>query len=264
MYNVQNKTIMITGAARGLGYKYAEILLRNNAKSVAVVDLPTSNGQNAVATLENEFGKGRTIFVSCDITKADDLEKTFRKIIDAFKGLDILINNAGIFNDNYWEKTIDLNVKGLIRCSILAFDYMGKHKGGKGGVIVNVASVAGLTPTYFIPMYCASKYAVLGFSQSLASMYDKTGVRVVIICPGATATPMITSVSDKICNSVRAVLGSDAVNLDNYQKQTADNVSLAMLDLIQKGKNGATWVSEHDQPPYAVDFPDYSKQSLPV
>ncbi|XP_018350968.1 PREDICTED: 15-hydroxyprostaglandin dehydrogenase [NAD(+)]-like, partial [Trachymyrmex septentrionalis] len=129
MYDVRDKTVMITGAAGGLGYKFVEILLRNGAKSIAMIDLSTSNGQNAAATLENEFGKGRAVFVACDLTKADDLEKTFKKIVDTFKGLDILINNAAIFNDNYWEKTIDLNVKALIRNSMMAFDYMAKHKG---------------------------------------------------------------------------------------------------------------------------------------
>jgi len=86
-----------------------------------MIDLPTSNGQNG---FENEFGKGRAIFVTWDVTKADDLEKTFRKIIDAFKELDILINNADIFNDNYWKKTIDLNIKALIHYSMLTLDYI--------------------------------------------------------------------------------------------------------------------------------------------
>ncbi|KMQ84627.1 15-hydroxyprostaglandin dehydrogenase, partial [Lasius niger] len=99
MDNVQNKTVMITGGAAGLGYKYAEILLRNGAKSVAIIDLPTSNGENAATTLKNEFGKGRAIFIACDVTKAEDLEKTFKRVVDAFETLDILINNAGIFNE---------------------------------------------------------------------------------------------------------------------------------------------------------------------
>jgi len=90
---------MITGAAAGLDYKYSEILLRNDAKSIAVIDLPTSNCQNAAATLENKFRKNRAVFIACEMTKVDDLEKTFRKVVDAFKGLDILINNAGIMCD---------------------------------------------------------------------------------------------------------------------------------------------------------------------
>ncbi|XP_018343995.1 PREDICTED: 15-hydroxyprostaglandin dehydrogenase [NAD(+)]-like [Trachymyrmex septentrionalis] len=264
MYDIKNKTVMITGAATGLGYKYAEILLRNGIKSVAVVDLPTSNGQNAVATLENKFGKGRAIFVACDVTKADDFEKTFRKIVDTFKGLDILINNAGTFNDNYWEKTIDLNVKAVIRGSMLAFDYMGKHKGGKGGLIVNIASVAGLDPISAMSMYCASKYAVLGFSQSLANMYNKTEVRVVIMCPGATITALIENFRDRIHDSIRAVLGSDIPDIDKIPKQTTDHVALAMLDLIQKGKNGAAWVVNYGKPPNAVHFPPFSERLLSV
>ncbi|XP_018060344.1 PREDICTED: 15-hydroxyprostaglandin dehydrogenase [NAD(+)]-like [Atta colombica] len=261
MYDVKNKTVMITGAASGLGYKYAEILLRNSARSIAVIDLPTSNGQNAVATLETEFGKGRAIFVACDVTKPDDLEKTFKKIVDTFEGLDILINNAGMLNDKYLEETIDLNVKALIRGSMLAFDYMGKHKGGKGGVIVNIASIFGLQPNYSFPIYSASKFAVLGFSQSLAGMYDKTGVRVVILCPGVTITTLISNIADKVCDSINAV--SNNIDL-KYSRQTTDNVTLAMLELIQKGENQAAWVSEDNQSPYAVDFPHYSKRSLPV
>ena len=63
---------------------------------------------------------------------------------------------------------IDLNVKALIRNSMLAFDYIGKHKGGNGGVIVNIAFIVALYPFLYMPMYCASKLAVLRFSQPLA------------------------------------------------------------------------------------------------
>jgi len=254
---------MITGGASGLGYKYAEILLRNGAKSIAMIDLPTSNGQNAAATLENEFGKGRAIFIACNVTKADDLEKTFKKVVDAFKGLDILINNAGILDDYHWEQMIELNVKALIRGSMLAFDHMGKHTGGKGGVIVNIASIVGLHPSSLAPIYTASKHAVLGFSQALANMYEKTGVRVVIMCPGVTLTALFGDMKEKVHDSLRAVM--DIYDeFDKYPSQNTDNVGLAMLDLIQKGKNGAAWVSEGGQPPYAVDFPHYSKRALPV
>ncbi|KAG5306056.1 PGDH dehydrogenase, partial [Acromyrmex insinuator] len=264
MYDVRDKTVMITGAAGGLGYKFVEILLRNGAKSIAMIDLSTSNGQNAATTLENEFGKGRVVFIACDITKADDLEKTFKKIVDTFKGLDILINNAAIFNDNYWEKTIDLNIKALIHNSMMAFDYMGKHKGGKGGVIVNIASVAALDPGYFFPIYSASKCAVLGFSQSLASLYDKTEVRVIIMCPGLTATPLIININSRVHDSIRSIVINKITGMENLPKQTSDNVALAVLNLIQKGKNGETWISEFDQPPSAINFPHYSKRCTPV
>ncbi|KAL6266382.1 hypothetical protein P5V15_003237 [Pogonomyrmex californicus] len=265
MYNVKNKTVMITGAARGLGYKCAEILLRNGAKCVAIVDLSISDGQNAATTLENEFGRGRAIFYACDVTKAEDLEKTYKNIVNSFEGLDIIINNAGIFNDKLWERTIEVNIKALIHSSFLAMDYMGKHKGGKGGIIVNVASALALYPNgVFGPVYTASKYAVLGFSQILANMYDKTGVRVLIMCPGLTETRLAENMSDRTCDLVRDTLGNINDLIDKITSQSTVHVALAMLDLIQKGKNGAVWVSEGGEPSYAVDFIHYSKRSLPV
>ncbi|XP_020293359.1 15-hydroxyprostaglandin dehydrogenase [NAD(+)]-like [Pseudomyrmex gracilis] len=259
MENVKNKTAMITGGATGLGYKYAEILLKYGARSVAIIDLPTSNGQNAATTLENEFGKGRVIFVAADVT--DNLETAFKTVIDKFKTLDILINNAGIMNEHLIEKTININVTALIRSSFLALDHMGKHKSGNGGVIVNISSIFGLSTNGCLPVYCGSKYAVLGFSQALAELYDTTGVRILIMCPGITQTAIIENTEHRICNIANT---TSAQSLYTLPTQTTDNTASAMLNLIQKGKNGAVWVSENRQPPYAVDFPHYSKRSLPV
>ncbi|KAL6266379.1 hypothetical protein P5V15_003234 [Pogonomyrmex californicus] len=274
MYTVENKTIMITGAARGMGYKHAETLLHNGAKRIAIVDLSKCSSyigeriwkgschlHRLQSSLEKEFGKDRVLFIACDITRSEDLQKTFKKVVDTFDGLDILINNTSVIG-NDWERTIDVNMKALIHSSFLAMDYMGKHKGGKGGVIVNVASLAALTPAVMHPVYTATKYGVLGFSQALADLYDKTEVRVIIICPGTTETEMVENASDKICDFIRTVLGNDRVK--EYPGQSIEHVALAMLDLIQKGKNGAAWISESGQSPYAVNFVHYSKRALPI
>ena len=92
-------------------------------------------------------------------------------------------------------------------------------------------------------------------------MYDKTGVRVIIMCPGLTATTLIININSKICDSIRPIV---TANMENIPRQTSDNVALGVLNLIQKGKNGATWISEGDQPPYVVNFPHYSKRCTPV
>ncbi|KMQ90121.1 15-hydroxyprostaglandin dehydrogenase, partial [Lasius niger] len=191
--------------------------------------------------------------------------KTFKRVVDAFETLDILINNAGIFNEHKWEQLIDINVKGLIRGSYLALDHMGRHKGGKGGVIVNISSVAGLFMYLPAPIYTASKHAVLGFSQSLAGLYDKTGVRVLIMCPGPTRTPIMDDFKNKVIHVIDAERAKNEFgNFEFSTAQSTEIVGRAMLALIEKGKNGAAWVSEDNQPPYAVDFPHYSKRSLPV
>jgi len=255
---------MITGGAGGIGYKFAEVLLLNGAKSVAIIDLPTSNGENAAITLQKESGTGRVIFVACDVAKAEDLNEAFKKVVDTFGTLDILINNAGIFNDKHkWEETIDINLKALIRGSYLALEHMGKYNGGKGGVIVNVSSILGLSVFFSAPAYTASKYGVLGFSQALAGLYDYTGVRVLIICPGMTSTNLTDYVPERVIHFLDAEYAEQST--EQFKPiQSVDNVAAALLDLIEKGKNGAAWVSEHNQPPYAVDFPHYSTRSLPV
>ncbi|KAK2586941.1 hypothetical protein KPH14_009869 [Odynerus spinipes] len=263
MDNIKNKSVLITGAATGLGYKYAEDLLRKGAKSVAILDLASSNGAESAATLEKEFGKGRAIFVPCDVSKAAEFEEAVKKVIDAFNGIDIFINNAGILDDTRWEKTIDINVTGLIRGSLLALDHMGKHKGGKGGTLVNIASIVGLgnafTPT---PVYTSSKHAVIGFSRTLKDSERKTGVRVLVMCPGATTTTLVTEIDKKSFDFIDKECIEECAK--KHPKQSLENVSRAMIDLIQKGKNGAIWVSEGEQPPYHVEIPHYSKLAVPI
>ncbi|XP_029174260.1 15-hydroxyprostaglandin dehydrogenase [NAD(+)]-like [Nylanderia fulva] len=245
MDNVLNKTVMITGGAAELGYKYAEIFLYNGATSVAIIDLPTSNGENAAAMLEKEFGKGRAVFIACDVAKVEDLVKAFNRVIDEFDTLDILINNAGILNEHNWHQMIDINITALIRSSYLALDHMDRHNGGKGGLIVNISSIFGLVTYPPSPVYVASKYAVLGFSQSLAGLYDKTGVRVLIMCPGVTKTAIIDDARKILLPFVDAEYISKFDGLFG-PVQSTDYVGRAMLFLIQKGENGAVWVSENE------------------
>lgn len=264
MDNVRNKTVMITGAANGIGYKCAEILLRNGAKCIAIIDLVTSNGKNAATTLRNEFGESRVVFFACDVTKTEEFEMTFEKVVDMFQGyLDILINNAGILDEKDFERTVDVNLTSVIRGSLLALEYMGKHKGGKGGIIANVASVYGLsTDNSFAPVYSATKHGIIGFSHNLASFYEKHGVRIMTMCPGYTKTRLADALNDKISDFV--TLTELIESLSFFQIQEPDNVARGMLELIQKGKNGAIWVSENSKPPYAVNFIHYSKRSTPI
>lgn len=263
MDNIKNKTALITGAATGLGYKYAENLLKHGAKSVAVLDLATSNGAESVANLEKQFGKGRAVFFVCDVTNATEFEDTVKKVVKAFNGIDIFINNAGILDDTRWEKTIDINVTGLIRGSLLALDHMSKAKGGKGGILVNIASIVGVTTDFSaVPIYTASKHAVIGFSKCLKNSENKTGVRVLVMCPGVTDTPLVTELHEKALYHT----DTDTIEecLKQYPKQGVDNVGRAMIDLIQKGANGAIWVSEEEQPPYHVEIPHYKKLAVPI
>ncbi|EFN86416.1 15-hydroxyprostaglandin dehydrogenase [NAD+] [Harpegnathos saltator] len=71
-------------------------------------------------------------------------------------------------------------------------DYTGKHKGGEGGLIVNISSILGLfSQNCMMPVYCVTKHAVVGFSEATANFYHDTGVRIVMLCPGLTLTPLV-------------------------------------------------------------------------
>ncbi|KAL6266378.1 hypothetical protein P5V15_003233 [Pogonomyrmex californicus] len=259
--NVFDKTVMIIGAPDEMGYKYAETLLRNGAKHIAIIGLLTSNGQNAASTLEKKFGKNRALFIACDITKSEDLEKTFKKVVDAFGGLDILINNAVAVDDD-WEQTFDVNFKAQIRSCFLAMDYMGRHKDGRGGIIVNIASA--MNPSSSALIYISLKNSVLGFSQLLANVYDSSGIRVMFMCPDYIETKMVEDVSDKMCNLTLTEPHSTNVDDQHYKylRQSADQVAFAILVLIQRNKNGTACISKGNQTPYVVNisqiFQDFS------
>ncbi|XP_043260461.1 15-hydroxyprostaglandin dehydrogenase [NAD(+)]-like [Colletes gigas] len=137
---------------------------------------------------------------------------------------------------------------------------MGKHKGGKGGVIANVASIAGLLVLHKSPVYCSTKHAVVGFSRCLQDNYGQTGVRALVLCPGFTDTSILKNISQK---------GLDFIDNDanktfyDYTLQSADHVGKAMVGLIQKGGNAGIWVVENAEPPYAVEIPPAKRVDIP-
>lgn len=94
-------------------------MLENGAKCVALLDLSSSPGQQTVNNLEKEFGKGKAIFYACDVSNINEFEAVFKKVVNDLNGLDIVINNAGIYNDKKWEQTMCINVGGVIQGSLL-------------------------------------------------------------------------------------------------------------------------------------------------
>ncbi|CAG2062470.1 unnamed protein product [Timema podura] len=107
--SLAGKVALVTGAATGIGLKYVNALLANGVKNVSIVDLDESNGIKAAKELNAKFGEGRTLFIKANITDKGQFEAAFEKTVDAFKGLDIVTNNAGIMQDKRWEEEIELN-----------------------------------------------------------------------------------------------------------------------------------------------------------
>ncbi|XP_076661610.1 15-hydroxyprostaglandin dehydrogenase [NAD(+)]-like [Halictus rubicundus] len=260
MYNIKDKTLLITGGAAGLGLTYAQYMLKNEAKIVSILDLPTSAGTTIVANLGKEFGKGKALFFPCDVTNVKQFEETFEKAAKTMGGVDIVINNAGLLNDKNWKLTVDVNIGGVIQGSFLALEHMRIDKGGKGGTLVNVASTVALRIQSLWPVYGSSKHQVLAFSRCLQEWYEQTGVRVLVMCPGLTKTKLIDNVvSTKLDFTVTETFTE---YFESLPRQEPETVAETMVSLIQKGKNGSVWVSDVGEAPYAVEFPPIKKIEL--
>ncbi|CAK9802018.1 15-hydroxyprostaglandin dehydrogenase [NAD(+)] [Anthophora quadrimaculata] len=263
--SIEGKIALVTGGANGIGFCTARKLLQNEAKVVALLDLGDSGGESAAADLNNEFGKDRAIFIVCDVSKSEELKESFKKVIDTYETLDIVINIAGIMDDADWEIMVDVNYKGIVHGTILGLHSMGKYKGGNGGTIVNMSSVAGLEGIPIAPIYGGTQYAIVGFTQSLKHYYEKTGIRMLTICPGLTTTAMAARfMSTK--EHAMDLLDEEtaAMAMTSMQKQPPEHVASAIIQLIEEGKNGAIFVSENNQPPYAVEIPSYTNLKVPI
>lgn len=196
---LSGKIALVTGAAAGIGRAMTEELLKVGGK-VALLDINEAAGKGLVENLEKTFGKERTLFVCCNIQSKEQLNAAFKKTVDTFGGIDILCNNAGILNEKEWEQTVNINLIGMIRVTYTALEHMSKLSGGRGGVIVNTASMAGLGPFPSCPVYTATKHGVVGFTRAMAiaSNVSGYGIRINALCPGFVDTELITNIQDKL------------------------------------------------------------------
>ncbi|XP_043559108.1 15-hydroxyprostaglandin dehydrogenase [NAD(+)]-like [Chiloscyllium plagiosum] len=189
---LQGKVALVTGAAQGIGKAIAEILLKNGAK-VSLLDINVPTGEATKAAFEQVYGAENILFLPCDVTSENQLKDCFGKTLEKFQRLDIVCNNAGISDRENWEKCLSVNLVSVIKGTFLGIQHMSKETGGKGGVIVNIASMAGLIPFFLGPVYAASKYGVVGFTTSLSlTCLEKHGVRLQVLCPGFVDTPLLT------------------------------------------------------------------------
>ncbi|XP_055082526.1 15-hydroxyprostaglandin dehydrogenase [NAD(+)]-like [Periophthalmus magnuspinnatus] len=196
---LSGKVALVTGGAMGIGRAMVEELLKHGAK-VALLDMNAETGKSLLETLETKFGKDKTLFFECNIQSEEQLKAAFQKTVETFGGLDIVCNNAGVFNESEWENMVSINLMAMIRVAYLAQEHMSKLRKGHGGVIINTASVAGLSLLPGCPVYTATKYGVIGFTRSMAmvSLGADDGVRFNAVCPGAVNTQMLANIQERL------------------------------------------------------------------
>lgn len=212
---------LVTGGASGIGRAVCEKLLKGGAK-VYFLDINRTTGEETEVWLNNEYGAGKAKFVPCDITSRDQLEGAFRSAVKENERLDVVVNNAAIMDERNWERTLDVNLNSVIHGTFLGIELM------KNGVIINVSSTGGIHPVSFCPVYCASKFGVVGFTRSVApTAFNKKGIRVNCVCPGSTDTDIYKAMEKMELTKKQQELAS------NIPKQRPEAVAECIVDLIK-------------------------------
>ncbi len=186
----KNKTAVVTGAAKGIGYGIALALAKNGA-SVVLGDLDNTANENSAKEIENLTGS-KCVAIECDVAKKIDVDNFIRKSKEEFGSLDILVNNAGIFpfkpflelTETDWDKVLDINLKSVFLCSQAAVKVM-----EPGSKIVNISSVASIIGFESLTHYCASKGGVNGMIRALALELAPKKINVNAVAPGLIKTP---------------------------------------------------------------------------
>ncbi|MEX0721530.1 MAG: glucose 1-dehydrogenase [Balneolaceae bacterium] len=184
----QDKTVIITGGAKGIGEGCTRVFHRQNA-NVAVLDVDEDAGEK----LSSEMGN-RCIFIKCDIANENEVKDAVSKTVDVFGNIDVLINNAGIMkystvttaSSQEWDTVMNINVKGAFLCAKYSIPHM-KVKGA--GVVINMSSVQAFITQENVATYATSKAALIGLTRSIAVDYAPE-IRCVAICPAAVDTPL--------------------------------------------------------------------------
>ncbi|XP_075969299.1 15-hydroxyprostaglandin dehydrogenase [NAD(+)]-like [Anticarsia gemmatalis] len=255
MYEARDKVAFVTGAAAGIGAGIVQAFLDEGAKHVAALDVDATSGKALENELNAKYGENKVRFHKCDVT-TNELDAVYDNVVNDFGYIDVVVNCAGIMNDrpNVYLKEIEVNLSALIKSSFKAFDLMRKDHGGKGGTIINISSIVGLFQASLLPVYTATKSAVLQFSNCLGAPphYSRSEVRVLTLCFGCTDTSLFSTTKMGAFDKE-----TDQLLLDSMGKlpmQKPESAVKGLMHAFKHGETATTWLVTSERP--AEDITD--------
>jgi NAD(P)-dependent dehydrogenase (short-subunit alcohol dehydrogenase family) len=198
---LKGKVAFITGFGSGLGQAIAVLFAKEGA-AVAGTSTTEAKGRQTVAMIA-EAGQ-KALFGPGDVSNSTQMKALIDEAVKQFGGLDIVVNSAGVrtngsiteITEEQWDRTVDVNLKGVFVVSRLAIPEMIKRG---GGVILNIGARSGMAGQAGRAAYCASKGGMVTLTEAMAMDYAHERIRVNCICPGPTRTPMVdTSTPEKL------------------------------------------------------------------
>ncbi len=224
MENIQGKVVVITGASSGLGEATARLLSAQGASVVL-----GARRLDRLKTLADALaaGGGKALAVVTDVTSRDQVKRLVDTAVQKFGRIDVIINNAGLMPQSLieslkvdeWDRMIDVNIKGVLYGIAAALPYMKQQKSGQ---IINVSSVAGHKVGPGSTVYSATKFAVRALSEGLRQEVKPYNIRTTVISPGAVATELPNSVTDRdVAARVQKLYKEVAIPADSFARAVA-------------------------------------------
>lgn len=238
MKDLEDKVVLITGAGSGIGQQTALAFAAENARLI-LLDISQEGLEQTAAMIEPDVETH-----ICDVGDFVAMQSLADKVDSRYGAVDVLINNAGIgtaglFLDTTietWHRTIDINLMGVVHgCKAFLPAMVARQQ---GGAVVNISSMAGYFAAKEMPVYSASKFAVLGFSESLRADLRSHNIFVSTICPGIIITPIVANSILEMNTSGDAAetFRNKAVRFYEKRNYTPDRVATAIVKAVRKRK----------------------------